>query len=76
MGVNDPSPTVACNRAGIAPRPASRAELVSDDFPVLHRFTLPLFVLRLAVCLNDSEREFSYARVRQLGPRSAEQRLD
>ena len=36
MGVNDPTPTLLCDGAAITPRPASSAELVSDDFPVLH----------------------------------------
>jgi hypothetical protein len=36
MGVNNPSPTLFRHRAAIAPRPSRSAELVSDDFPVLH----------------------------------------
>jgi hypothetical protein len=35
-GVNDPTPAISGNSAAIAPRPTGSAELVSDDFPVLH----------------------------------------
>jgi hypothetical protein len=40
VGINNPTPAVAGNGAAIAPRPASSAELVSDQFQyftLLHR---------------------------------------
>jgi DNA-binding CsgD family transcriptional regulator len=36
MGIDDPPPTMLCDGATIAPRPAGSVKLVSDDFPVFH----------------------------------------
>ena len=36
MGVNDPTPTLLCDGAAIAPCPTGSVKLVSDDFPVFH----------------------------------------
>jgi hypothetical protein len=36
MGINNPTPTVACHGAAVTPRPTGSAELVSDDLPLFH----------------------------------------
>jgi hypothetical protein len=36
MRIDDPPPTVLCNRAAITPRETGSTELVSDDFSVFH----------------------------------------
>jgi len=39
MGVNNPTPAISGTGAAIAPTPPGFAEVVSDDFPVLHGIT-------------------------------------